>query len=393
MNEGNSNLRMRRWDRLLLPALSFLTILGSFGIVELASRACFPEQRSILASCFVLNDAVHGVHGKPGCTFVEKSSESGTVHYAFYDRGYRNPSRLLEDAGSRFRIVLTGSSIALAEHVRQSQSAAAILPQLLDQNRGVKVVLYNEGMGFGFAQNTDLRFQDVLDVKPNLILWMITPYDISGASFVIPETNPVQWGNQSLLVKIRSRIQSYFANESPKQALTDFLGRTRTAFALRWILYRSPSLYLKSYLSQVDSEAGFLRRNLSPAWTVDLQETGRFSAEISRKAHAAGIPLVVTYIPNHAQAEMIATGSWPKEYDPYRLNQIVQSMVVNQGDIFLNVAPEYRDIPVADIQQDYLPVDGHPNAAGQALIAQLIAEQLTGGAVPELTPNPSSALP
>ena len=45
---------------------------------------------------------------------------------------------------------------------------------------------------------------------------------------------------------------------------------------------------------------------------------------------------------------------------------------------------EYRNVPVAEIQQDYLPVDGHPNAGGQALIARLIAGQLTRGAVPEL---------
>ena len=370
------NNAARRRDWILLPILAILTVAALLAGAEVSARIVFPEQKAVLASCFVLNDTVHGVRGKPDCHFVETWRESGTVSYQLDDQGYRNPAGLLAHAGNAFRIVMTGSSIAMAEHVPQDESAAAILPRLLEQHTGHPVVLYNEGMGFGFAENTDLRFQDVLDVAPNLILWVITPYDISGASLVNPDTNLVQWGNQSLLVKIRSRIQNFFANKSPQQAISDFLGRTRTAFALQFILYRSPSLYLKSYLDQVDSETGFLRQNLTPAWTVNLQETRRFSAEISHKAHAAGIPIVVTYIPNHAQAEMIAMGSWPKGYDPYRLNQIVQRMVVSQGDIFLNIAPQYRNIPIADLQKDYLPVDGHPNARGQALIARLTAQAM-----------------
>lgn len=379
-----SRAKSRRRDWIVLPALALVTVSGMVGLSEFSARIEFPQQRGILASCFVLNDPVHGVHGKPGCTFDEAGWESGFVHYRFDDLGYRNPQGLLKNSAGAYRIVMTGSSIVLAEHVSQPQSAAAILPQLLQKQTGRRIVLYNEGMGFGFVRNTDLRFQDVLKVSPDLILWVITPYDILGAQLVNPPMNQVSWGNRSLLSKIKSRIQTYFSNETFEQAISDLLGRTRTAFAFRYFVYRSPSLYLKSYLSQVDSEDGFLRKNLSPEWLGHLQEVQKDSADISRKAHAARIPLVVVFVPNHAQAEMIAMGQTQSGYDPYQLDARLRSMITSQGDIYLDILPAYRNLSVTEIQQDYLSVDGHPNAHGQALIAQLIAQQLTGGVIPAL---------
>lgn len=374
----------RRSDWLFLPAIALVTVLGLMGLSEVAARVVYPEQRAILASCFVLNDPVHGVRGKPGCAFEEAGSESGFVHYQFDDWGYRNPQGLLSNSSGAYRIVLTGSSVALAEHVSQPQSAAAGLPQLLQRQTGRRTVLYNEGMGFGFVHNTDLRFQDVLNASPNMILWIITPYDVLGASMVNPTTNLLSVGKQSLLFKIRSSIRKYFENEKFSQAVSDFLSRTRTAYTFRHFVYQSPSLYLKSYLTQVDSEQGFLRKNLSPEWLGHIQEVQRYSADISRKAHAAHIPLVVVYVPNHAQAEMVATGQIPPGYDPCQLDETLRSMMTAQGDIYLDILPAYRNLPVTEIQQDYLPVDGHPNAGGQALIARLIAEQLTSGVIPEL---------
>ncbi len=372
----------QRRDWFVLPVVALVTALGIVGLAEVAARIVFPQQREILASCFVLNDAVHGVRGKPGCTFVETGRESGQVSYLFDRHGYRNPGGW--SSADAYRIVMTGSSIALAEHVPQAQSVAAVLPQLVQERTGSPTTLYNEGMGFGFARNTDLRFQDVLDASPNLILWMITPYDIAGASLVNPTMNLVSWGNQSLQSKILSRMQSYFENESFQQAASDFLGRTRIAYAFRYFVYRSPSLYLKSYLSQADSEQGFLRDSYSLEWRRDLQEVQSYAADISRQAHAAHVPLVIVYVPNHAQSEMVALGTWPSGYDPYQLDDILHRIVAKQGDIYLDILPGYHNISLSEIQQDYLVVDGHPNARGQALIARLIAQQLTSGIIPAL---------
>ena len=51
-------------------------------------------------------------------------------------------------------------------------------------------------------------------------------------------------------------------------------------------------------------------------------------------------------------------------------------MVVNP------ILPSLRDIPNAE--RDYRLVDGHPDARGHAMIAQLIARQMTSGAVPAI---------
>jgi hypothetical protein len=75
-------------------------------------------------------------------------------------------------------------------------------------------------------------------------------------------------------------------------------------------------------------------------------------------------------------------GQWPAGCDPYKLDDDLRSIVLSRGAIYIDIFPGFRTIPNAE--ELYLPVDGHPNAAGHAVISSLLADQLSSGVIPSL---------
>ena len=75
----------------------------------------------------------------------------------------------------------------MGEGVSDEKTLAALLPAGLTRLTGRKVELYNEGMGYGFARNTALRFNDVLAAQPDMVLWVLTPMDIGQGMAVYAE--------------------------------------------------------------------------------------------------------------------------------------------------------------------------------------------------------------
>jgi hypothetical protein len=152
---------------------------------------------------------------------------------------------------------------------------------------------------------------------------------------------------------------------------------------LQHVLYKSQSQYVKSYLRRGDDDTGFLQAHLSPQWQSYLQAFDADAARVEAQAKTAGVPLVVVLVPNRAQAAMISMGEWPAGYDPYKLDDELRSIIVSHGGIYADILPGFRTIP--NPEQYYFPVDGHPNAEGHAIIANLLAKALTNASVPALS--------
>jgi hypothetical protein len=148
---------------------------------------------------------------------------------------------------------------------------------------------------------------------------------------------------------------------------------------LQHFLNRGQSHYLKSYLMQPDSSIGFLRAEPSAEWQSWLRQADSYATELAARAHAAGVPLVAVLVPDRAQAAMISMGEWPGGVDPYKLDDELRAMIVSHGGIYIDILPEFRSI--ANPEQYYFPVDGHPTADGHKIISALLAKALTGGAV------------
>jgi hypothetical protein len=380
----STEAKLPRRDWILLPLISLLTIGIIASSTEVIARRVFGGSTTLMKNCMVMDDPSTGPRAIPNTVCWEKIPESQLVEYRFNSCGHRAGMECLPKQPGTYRIVMTGSSLALGEAVQRERTFAALLPAELSQETGRKVELYNESMGWGFPRSVSLRFNEVLAAKPDLILWILTPGDIEGASLIVYSSNAEirLQGSLSLMERAWLHMKSAFTSESYKAAASELFNRTRTSLLLRHFLYQSQSQYVTAYQMVSDEEGGFLKADPSASWREHLKQFDADAADMEGRAEAAGVPFVALLVPIRAQVTMISMGKWPARYDPYRLDDQLRSIITKHGGIYLDILPDYRDIPNAD--RGYFFVDTHPNAEGHKLIAELLAKALTSGAVPAL---------
>jgi hypothetical protein len=373
-------MRRLHWrDWILLPGLGLLTIALLIGSSEVIARRMFRESSSRAIDCMVLSDASTGVRAIPNSACSEKLAEDRSpIEYRFNACGHRAGVDCGPKPSGSYRIVMVGSSFAMGLEAAREKTFAATLPAQLSRRTGRRIELYNEAMESGFPRSVDLRFNEVLAASPDMILWILTPFDIKKVSSLLPD-QPTSRG--SFLARNWSRTKTAFSTESAPEAfrelwqrVTDAFVETRTAFMLRHFLFQSQSQYVRSYLMDGDDESGFLKAELSGLWLSRIQEFTGYAADIERRSATAGIPLVAVMLPNRAQAAMISMGAWPAGLDPYRLDHEVRSVIVSHGETYADILPAFGDVP--NPERGYFAVDGHPNERGHAVLSTMLADKL-----------------
>ena len=366
-----------RRDWLLLPVIGLATIVVLAVAMELIARRLLSTTTTSFDDCLVVSEPATGIRGIPNSVCTEKIMESPLVEYRLDGAGFRSAPISKPKPQGVYRIVLIGSSLAIGERVQMDQTLAALLPAELARRSGRTVELYNEGMAYGFPRNAALRVDAALAADPDLILWLLTPTDIEKIRF---EYTTTSYNKPSAPEGRVAALKNAVLARIRKGGGTIVIGN-----ALRHWLYglQSQNQYVHSYLlnKSEDSEAGFLRAALSAEWKARVKELGTYTAEISSKARAAGVPLIATLTPNRAQAAMISLGAWPAGFDPYRFGNELRSEVTRNGGVFVDILPGFRSLPSPE--RFFLPLDGHPDASGHAALADLLANAL-GDAVPQV---------
>jgi len=403
---GAGEPALPRRDWIIIPVLGLLTILLMVILTNLIASKMFYVSKSTVHSCLVLNDPSTGVRAIPNTVCSEKGFESQLVEYRFNSCGHRAGIECGPKPRGTYRIVMVGSSFNYGMYVPRDRSFAALLPEDLEKRTGQKIELYNEAMQWGFPASTVLRFNQALAAQPDMILWVLTPTDIASSSLVLPYIGSSTSAPQGkpFANKIE-RIKAVFATNPLKTALetiwndevvsswdrkVDSFRAGPTGFLLQHVLYESQSLYVKSYLTGSDSEDGFLRADPSPGWRDNLRQFEVDAAQIEEQAKIAGVPFVAVLVPNRAQAAMLSMGEWPARFDPNKLDNEVRSIVTSHGGIYVSILPEFRS--AANPERSYFPVDGHPDVTGHAMIAEMLAKDLTSGAVPAINLEKQAAL-
>ena len=162
----------------------------------------------------------------------------------------------------------------------------------------------------------------------------------------------------------------------------DIFNSSRTKFLLQHFLYQSQSQYITTALMGGGGTEESLKDKFGAEWQDHLLQFEKSYAEVERQAKAAGLPVVVAYLPSRVQAAMLSSGRWPAGYDPYSLDNELRRVVERHGGSYLGLLQGFRAIP--NPETGYYPVDSHPNAAGHAMIARMLAKELTSGSVPAL---------
>lgn len=372
---------MGRRGWILLPLLSLLTIVLTLGALEVTGTLLFPRGPKDLLSCMVSDSA--GVRGIPNSACFEKVAEGPTVEYKFNACGDRAGMDCGPKPRDTLRVVTVGSSFVFGYGVKAENTWTALLPAKLSEKAGRKVEVYNAGMYFGFPPKLALRFHETLARKPDVIVWVITSLDVANPP--VPEFGAlritVSEGASKGRVRVAwNRLQAAFANQSTSEALLALWGQTRSALLVQHVLFASQSQFVRSSLLRGDDS---LKAQPSEQWQGQLRQFDRYAADVEARATAAGVPFVALLLPSREQAAIVSMGDWPAGIDPYKLDRDLRSIITSHGGTYVDLLPRFHDI--ANPERYYFPVDGHLNAAGHRMVADLLSEPLVN-AVTAATP-------
>ena len=168
-----------RRDWILLPMLSLLTIVFMAVSTELLARRMFGQSATIVENCLHMPDPAKGVHGIPNAVCWVKDRETPPIEYRFNSCGHRTDIECGPGRPGIYRIVAIGSSVVMGNLVQQEDALTTRLPIEISRRSGREVDLYNEGMVSQLPQVAALRFEEVLAAKPDMVLWVLMPYDIA----------------------------------------------------------------------------------------------------------------------------------------------------------------------------------------------------------------------
>jgi hypothetical protein len=372
---------------IVLPLIALLTLVLIGVPTEIVARLLFAETPLGARSCLILNDSSTGVRGVPNSQCTERTYESEWIQYKFNNCGHRAAMECGHKRPGTFRIVMVGSSIAHGFAVPFDKSFGALLPQLLSEETGRDIELYNEGMPLGTPRGVYLRFNEAMAEQPDLLLWTITPWDIFYLDLLMPEAHaapPKQAVGSSTWDRMKATVFR-------KIDLSRFSWvSSRALFMLQHILYQSDSIYLSHSLTATDQYASSLKDKPDKEWQDKLQKFGDYVAEMTARAKAAHVPFVFTALPRHAQVVMISRGVAPPGVNPYSFGDQIKAVVEKNGGLYIDILQQFRNVP--NVNRTFFPVDQHMTVLGHQLLAQMIAGGLTEGANPVIAPAQSAAL-
>jgi hypothetical protein len=276
-----------------------------------------------------------------------------------------------------------GTSFAEGARIPFEKSFGWLLPAELSQRTGRKVELYNESIPDRFPATIAANFDEVMKAEPDLILYAVTPRDIQYETEPPRKAVDTSGRKRNALGRAWRVLKAAFTEHSIAGGILDTFNNTRTSILLRNILYQSQSQYLKTSLIGSDDAIGYLNSEPSAAWQKRIQSFSADDTALEAKAKAAGVPLAVVLLPDRAISTMIQVGEWPAGIDPYKLDDELRAIVAGDGGIYLDMPRALRTLP--NPRRGFFPQDGHPNPEGHAMIAEILANELTRGAVPALS--------
>jgi len=347
-----------RRDLWLLPLIALLTVLALSAAAEVAARIGWPEQKD--NSCKV-PDPVLGYRFKPGCVSTMKAAEGPWFTNAYNACGYRSAQPCIPAPAGTHRIVLVGSSMAEGYLVPYQDTIGRRLAQDLTERCSAPVEVQNLG-GLGYFAEPRLlaRLEEGLKLHADTVLLVVTPFDLE-TGIMEEDAKPAATQAERPLL---SRARLFIA-----------LKESRAFVVAQHFRFRDPAVYLPLYLSYGD-KADFLRPPFTPAWQERLRRFDSLMTEAIDRTRAAGVPLVVAFVPQEAELLLMAKKSLPSGVDPYALPRALADIATRHNANFIDTSAMLKTL--SSPEQLYYQVDGHLSGSGQPSAAAAIASLFQG---------------
>ncbi len=345
--------RLPKRDYLLLPLIFVLTCVLLLVGGEVTTRLMYPQVDDAEPCEFT---TATGFRYKPLCTSQTKVWEGPWITQHFNDCGYRTETSCAPRPAGSLRVAVVGSSTARGALVNYGESFAARASATLSDRCGALVDFQNLATEPSDVDRIDRRMPEALALRPAAIVMTIGPFD---------------------LIHLRDPPLDQTAEPQPQHfnihTVVNLLRESRLFLVMQYYLYRDPAFQIRAFLVNGDP-ADYIRSPLSPAWQQRIAEFGDLLGRITAATKPAGVPVLLFYIPERAQAALAALSSVPPGIAPFVLGQALKASATEHGVQFVDATPSFASAP--DFQSLFYLTDGHPRQGGHAALATVVEQAL-----------------
>ncbi len=360
-----------RRDFVLLPAIGILTILAMLVTSEVAARILWPEQET--DPCAITDASGHS-RFRPNCKSRIKSAEGPWVDNYYNECGYRTLESCRRKPSGTVRIAVLGSSFSFGYLTPYEDTFTTLAGRALANQCRRSVEFQNLGV-LGVSLNlvdTYRRTDEALALKPDVLLLAITPFDVT------KEISPGELAQRNLPPLPEQATPPAKVGNWLRNGVMASVKDSRAVLMLQHFMFESPLTFANLYMFYGDN-ADYLRQPFSQRWQQRFENLDVVLGDLSRKAQAASVPVMIMLGPSTGQAALSSSHPRPG-VDPQAFDSEVASIAAKHGISVVDPLPEFAGRP--DVMSLYYPVDGHFNAKGQRLLADALEKKLLSGGFP-----------
>ncbi len=351
-------------DFVILPFLSIATAIAVLAMAEIGSRMAMPE---VQADSCMLHDPLLGQRPIPDCISHTKSPEGEWVENRYNECGYRSDTPCRAPLNGAWRIVTIGSSTGWGYQIPTDQTWYTRTAGYFSRQCGRRIDVQNLG-GLYHLDQTATTIPAALAEHPKFIVTFVSPFDLEEAAGGTFTPAVPHYAAETDATKAQPRL-------SLMQRIKGPLLESRAVILAEHLLFRKPSTYIPLYMRNGD-KSDFLREPFTQAWQDRLNYADAALGYMADRIHEAGIPFVLVFTPQQAQADIVATGEQFPGVNPSAIDLALMRIAERHSIIFVDMTPDFRGIP--DAPDFYLNVDGHLNGGGQAMAALAVEKTLAG---------------
>ena len=343
----------------VLACISLATIVVMCAVAEVGTRWLWPENEH--NGCYAQER-----RPTPGCSTLVKNAEGPWTRMSYNECGYRSLDPCgPKPAGTR-RLVVLGSSIAVAMFIPYDQAFSTRVQKILTRQCRFPVQVLNmASISVPFDEIGQL-IPEAITHQPDAVLVPLAPYDLGAFAGSAPPTD------------VGGDVAATSTRLSPLTRFRLLLRDSRAFLVGQHFLFENTDFFVRAYLLARADDA--LHVPLSPSFRTQYSNVERALAQWGDSLHDHDVPLVVVPVPNRIQAALLSRHERFSGVDPFAFRDHMRQVTTQAGVPMVDVFPAFG--AAAHAERMYYPVDSHPNADAHAIIADEVARYLLSGDVP-----------
>ena len=344
---------MRRRDFVILPLIVLLTLIVVIVPTEGVLRVLFPQNQADACMDYTSTDPAD-FHARAKCTSRTKIPEGPWVTNSYNDCGFRSPDGCGPKPKGALRVAIVGTSLSSGFMVPYDHSMTPMATAALNQTCKKPVDIQNLGAQGNIGPRLLASAQAAVALKPDIMVFVVSPPDLHLTDAVAPVGGDKAAHETNLMREVKVAISS-----------------PRLMYMESYLLLRNDNTYVPIYLRS-GHNADYMRAPFSAEWQIKLAHLDADMAQLSGIAKQASIPLLVVYIPQRAQAAVLASPKLADHVDPLILPKEIKRISAAYGAGYADMGDEIsRGLASSQI---YYAMNGHLNGEGNTLLAHAMVK-------------------